>query len=111
MVLSAADVVAPDAPGVVDLEEVDEEAQAFETQELVKVDRQDTVQLALVDRAGAEPAAHVGQNVVGVFQAIDHAALAEPFAKAGGIAVFRQAGRNRGLRQEAVLEFGLAVLD
>ena len=65
-----------------------------------------SLKLALVDRAGLVAAAHVGQQVVGVFQAIDHAALAEPLARAGGIAVLWQAGGDRRHRQEAVLDFG-----
>ena len=73
----------------------------FQAGELAEVDGQDAVKLALVDGAGAKPAADVGQHVVGVFQAVDDAALAEPFAEAGRIAVVRQAGRDRRRRQES----------
>ena len=44
----------------------------FPAGQLAEIDRQDALQLALVDRAGPEAAVHIGQNIVGVFQAIDH---------------------------------------
>ena len=63
--------------------------------QLAEVDGQDALQLALVDGAGAKPAAHVGEDIVGVLQAIHDAALAQPFAVTARVAVVGQAGRNR----------------
>jgi hypothetical protein len=102
--VDAADIVAADAAGVVDVEDVGEQRQSLPARELAEVDHQHAVQLALVDGADAGAAMHVGEDIIGVFQPVDDAAIAKPFAEACRIAVLRQTGCDRRLRN-AVLGF------
>jgi hypothetical protein len=100
--VDAADIVAPDPAGVVDLEEVDEARKPLPTDELAEIDGQNAMKLALVDCADPGAAMHIGQEVVGILQAIDHTLFTQPLANAGRIAVVRQARGNRNVR-DAVL--------
>src|SRR5581483_4731662 len=90
--IDAADIVAADAAAVIDLEDVGVEGEVLQPGELVEIDRELVVELALADGAAPVAAGDVGEQVVGPDEIIGDAAGSQRPAGPPGIAVGGQAG-------------------